>query len=394
MDLIDLLLSILRFNRSSIYRELVVLASISQNIRRPNKKKSFKRNFRKIYLYASLFKRILSIYSLKNLLIKLFYKENKKINNDLLIIYPNGDEWILRGLSKDLSKELLNQNLNVNYIPFKKLKDNLNYRNFLIIGDDLAKNILRDFPFIINKSSIYITHIRTISRYEVEQMSRFKYIFCQSSLDQMRLSSLGFLPGRVFNLPVGFDQKLFFKTKNVLEREYDFLISTPYKIDYLGSHYWLRKGTPLLVETIKELASKGFKVMLLGDNWNSYNFTNANIKIHSPTYEEKSFYINQCKCYINISLLEGGPVTLLESLACGCFCITKNCGLAHQLSEDFKENCKLIKNYNNKITLTNEIIKNYSSYLEKSFSKSSDYLKLMDYTYENLSIKLKNIIFN
>ena len=113
MDLIDLLLSILRFNRSSIYRELVVLASISQNIRRPNKKNSFKRNFRKIYLYASLFKRILSIYSLKNLLIKLFYKENKKINNDLLIIYPNGDEWILRGLSKDLSKELSNQNLNM-----------------------------------------------------------------------------------------------------------------------------------------------------------------------------------------------------------------------------------------------------------------------------------------
>ena len=97
----------------------------------------------------------------------------------------------------------------------------------------------------------------------------------------MRLSSLGFLPGRVFNLPVGFDQKLF-KTKNILEREYDFLISTPYKTDNLGSHYWLRKGTPLLVETIKELASKGFKVMLLGDNWNSYNFTNANIKNSFP----------------------------------------------------------------------------------------------------------------
>ena len=111
----------------------------------------------------------------------------------------------------------------------------------------------------------------------------------------MRLSSLGFLPGRVFNLPLGFDQKLFFKTKNVLEREYDFLISTPYKIDYLGSHYWLRKGTPLLVETIKELASRGFKVMLLGDNWNSYNFASANIKIHSPSYEEKSFYINKYK---------------------------------------------------------------------------------------------------
>ena len=392
MDFIDLLLSIFKINKSSIYRELVVLASISQNLRRPNKKKLFKGNIKKFYLYASLLKRIISIYSIKNLLIKLIYKKNKKINHDLLIIYPDGDEWILRGLSKDLSKELCNQNLKVNYIPFKKLKDNLNYENFLVIGKPVAIEIIKDFPFIINKSSIYITHIRTISKYEVELLSRFKYVFCQSSLDQMRLSSLGFLPGRIFNFPVGVDEKLFFKTKNILEREYDFLISTPYKINYLGSHYWLRKGTPLLVEIIKELSSKGFKVMLLGENWNSYNFTSKNIKIHTPSYEEKSFYINQCKCYVNISLLEGGPVTLLESLACGCFCITKNCGLAHQLSEDFKEKCKLIKNHTNKITLTNEIIKNYFSYLEKCNSESTDYIELKEYTYKNLSIKLKNII--
>ncbi len=392
MDLIDLFLSIFKINRYSIYRELVVLASISQNLRRPNKKKSFKENIKKIYLYASLFKRIISIYNIKNVLTKLFHKENKKINNDLLIIYPNGDQWILRGLSKDLSKELSNQNLKVNCIPFKKLKNNLNYENFLIISDALALQILKDFPFIINQSSIYITHIRTISKYEAELMSRFKYIFCQSSLDQMRLSSLGFLPGRVFNLPIGIDEKLFFKTKNILEREYDFLISTPYKIDYMGSHYWLRKGTPLLVEVIKELASKGFKVLLLGDNWNYFKFTSSNIVIHNPSYKEKSFYINQCKCYLNISILEGGPVTLLESLACGCFCITKNCGLAHQLSEDFKENCKLIKNYSNKTTLTNEIIKNYFSYFENYSCESTNSLELNEYTYKNLSIKLKNII--
>ena len=40
----------------------------------------------------------------------------------------------------------------------------------------------------------------------------------------MRLSSLGFLPGRVINLPVGVDNNLFYKTKELPDREYDFVI--------------------------------------------------------------------------------------------------------------------------------------------------------------------------
>mgnify|MGYP000612999940 CR=1 FL=1 len=99
--------------------------------------------------------------------------------------------------------------------------------------------------------------LRTFSKNQVELLSRFKYILCQSSLDQMRLSSLGFLPGRVINLPVGVDNNLFYKTIEISDREYDFVISTPYKIDNLGSHYWLRKSIPLLVEiTITPLPAR------------------------------------------------------------------------------------------------------------------------------------------
>ena len=82
----------------------------------------------------------------------------------------------------------------------------------------------------------------------------------------MRLNSFGFLPGRVVYLPVGYDDKLFYKYKNYPDRKYDFIISLPLKINSLGSHYWLRKSSVLLHETISKLALKGFKVMIIGNN--------------------------------------------------------------------------------------------------------------------------------
>ena len=91
--------------------------------------------------------------------------------------------------------------------------------------------------------------------------------------------------------------------------------------------------------------------------------------------------------------MEGGPVTLLESISCGCFCITKNCGFGHLLSENFKANCKLIPNYTNSDTLTNEIIKIYISNINNHNKNNIDSLKLQEYSYEGLSIKLKKILF-
>ena len=179
------------------------------------------------------------------------------------------------------------QNLKVNYIPVKELGKYLSSKNFLFISHIIAQDCINKFPNILKRSSVLILHLRTISKNQVELLSRFKYILCQSSLDQMRLSSLGFLPGRVINLPVGVDNNLFYKSKSLSDREYDFVISTPYKIDDLGSHYWLRKSTPLLLELIKKLSSKGYKLMILGENWEKCNFISKNIKIFSPLIKIK-----------------------------------------------------------------------------------------------------------
>ena len=393
MRIFNFLLSFFKLNKGELYRDLVILSSISQNLRRPIRKKSFKESLKKIYLYLNLFRRIISIYSFKHVILGFATKRLLSYKKDLIIVYPNEDKWILHGIAKDLFKELTTQNLEVNYIPVKDLGKYLSSKNFLFISHTIAQDCINKFPSILKRSSVLILHLRTFSKNQVELLSRFKYILCQSSLDQMRLSSLGFLPGRVINFPVGVDNNLFYKTIEMSDREYDFVISTPYKIDDLGSHYWLRKSTPLLVEIIKKLSSKGYKLMILGDNWEKCNVISKNIKIFSPSYKDKSHYLNQCKCFINISILEGGPVTLLESISCGCFSITKNCGLGHQLSENFNEICRLIPNHTNPENLTNEIIKIYDSFFESEKEAEFDSLKLQKYTYKGISIKLKKIFF-
>ena len=74
----------------------------------------------------------------------------------------------------------------------------------------------------------------------------------------MRLNSLGFLPGRVLYLPVGYDDRLFYKYKNYQDRKYDFILKFTSKINSLGSHYWLRKSSVLLHETIFQTRTKRF----------------------------------------------------------------------------------------------------------------------------------------
>ena len=131
MRIFNFLLSFFKLNKGGLYRDLVILSSISQNLRRPIKKKSFKESLKKIYLYLNLFRRIISIYSLKHVILGFATKRLLSSKKDLIIVYPNEDKWILHGIAKDLFKELTIQNLEVNYIPVKDLGKYLSSKNFL-----------------------------------------------------------------------------------------------------------------------------------------------------------------------------------------------------------------------------------------------------------------------
>ncbi len=204
----------------------------------------------------------------------------------------------------------------------------------------------------------------------------------------MRLNSFGFLPGKVISFPLGYDDSLFHSYKNFQERKYDFAISTPLKLQSLGSHYWLRKSSILLHDLIAKLSSDNYKILIMGENWD-FSLLEANNKIHivNPIYKEKPALLNDCKFFLNLSLIEGGPVTLLEALACGCMTISKDNGYANQISIDMPEKCFNIKNIISADELSSEIIKIFESKKEEFNHKLSPILE-KNYSFKYLSKKI------
>ncbi len=384
MDIIDLIISFFGFNKTKTYRDLITLSSVSQLIRY---KTHSKKNLKSIILifrkYTTLFTRIL----FSNTLMKLAFFNFCSVKRiyDLAIIYPKNDKWVLRGISNDLAIQFKNKGLKVIELPATKIKEAYKAKHTIFVQHDLAIKLTKLNPLILRDASVYLTHLRTISLKEVEELTKFKFIFCQSSKDQMRLYSLGSLPGRVIHLPIGIDQNIFYKKIDFENREYDFVISTPLKLDALGSHYWFRKSSILVEDILLELSSRNYKILVLGKDWDkSFLAGNQNIKLINPTYNEKNFFLNNSKVFLNLSLLEGGPVTVLEALASGCSVISKDNGLSVDLSIDFKDRFFIIRNILNKDKLTSKIEEIYKN-LSTSKSIFNSELLISKYSFESLS---------
>ena len=82
---------------------------------------SIKNSLKILFLYSMLIKRILGIYNFKNIFLFKNYFHNRCIDCDIVLVYPDNDKWILKGISEDLKSNLKNQSLNVKSIPAKQL---------------------------------------------------------------------------------------------------------------------------------------------------------------------------------------------------------------------------------------------------------------------------------
>ena len=373
-DIFDIFLSKTRMNRSKIYKEFIIQSSTSQLIRgKSHNQKNIFENSKRLRKYFLLFIRIF-LFNLPS-----FFKKdlNKKSINqlDLLIIYPDNDKWILRGLSKDLVKEINLSGFKSRSCQYREIKNYFS-KHILFIHHDLAIRAIKKYPNYSLISSTYISHIRTLTLTQLELLNNFQYIFCQSSKDKMRLNALGAIPGRVIHLPIGYDDKVFLNYKTFREREFDFVISTPLRIRSLGSHYWLRKSTLILSETLSMLANLGFKILIIGESWDQspLNLQN-NITVKTPNYRDKNKWLNDCKIFLNLSLMEGGPVTIIEALASGCKVLSKDNGNAFEISKDIPDNFFTIKNFSSPSELSQRIIKIYDENKINGFPNIEDYLR-------------------
>jgi glycosyltransferase involved in cell wall biosynthesis len=137
---------------------------------------------------------------------------------------------------------------------------------------------------------------------------------------------------RVF--PAGFSTSLFSlrDEPRISSRDIDILFVCRY-VNEDNSHYHRRKRYQLIIPLAKELASRGLKVCILGKDWGDCGdqiLLDSVINSAVPHSQYPEIY-TRSKLLLCPSLQEGGPVSWLEAMACGCLTLSNPTGFPLEL---------------------------------------------------------------
>lgn len=215
----------------------------------------------------------------------------------------------------------------------------------MVMGMGLLKKLWLN-NIDLSNISVYYTHT-LLNLYDFKYMHEVKHVYYMNSNNYAELVSTGIPSRKCSNLRLGVNRKLF-NPKNNIERDIDIIFVQSY---FSKISYKLRKRFDTIL-TISELFSKlGYKVAILGKNWeehkNIYNF----IHFDCP-HSETPVILNRAKIYINAAIHEGGCISLLEGLAMDAYIISCRTGYTN----DMKDNIERVSTFSSD-TKVDEIIR-------------------------------------
>ena len=254
--------------------------------------------------------------------------------------------------------------------------------------------------------AMYLTHIGfdprrfivmyTHSKFPVEQ-SLSLLSKCQSALFMNRSSltdftSLGLPNSKSHYFPIGFDPKLFYFNSCNIDRDISFCFPLKYVSSSENQDYYTRKNHALVIAVANALSSLGFKIALLGPNWNRCSSISKSILTFDLPHTEYRTIYTRSKSIVCLSKDEGGFTATLESISCGCSVISFNHGFASDLSLSRLSSLVTILFYSSSVeSIVSELISHEQSISSPSFQIPSRKLirkELVPFTFQYLSRQL------
>ena len=266
--------------------------------------------------------------------------ENKNPN---VSFRQNEGDWVLSKISNAVSNGLkASEGVNVTNIE-ERIDGYVFYEHYLPYAFDLARGDVNKHEAII-----WFTHLRQHSCSPlqiVRALNQSTLVVFQCKADADTLKQFGFR-GRYTILNGGVDPK--WKTIDLDESKnckYDILIS---------ARYYERKNPTAYRKLIERNPDLNF--LILGSGWNSFNIY-KNVTIVNAPYSDYFAYYAQSKCLLSLSYVEGGPLCILEALACGLPIIMSRTGYFKEFCQ--VESVQLVDNFqiNEELDIKN-IIKN------------------------------------
>jgi glycosyltransferase involved in cell wall biosynthesis len=212
----------------------------------------------------------------------------------------------------------------------------------------------------------------------VSQLNQVTAITVENSQSKIYLQNIGVNEELIHILPHPIDLKRFQNCSETKCRDVIFV-----------SNFAERKNPQLIFDTIKFNPDLEFSI--LGKSWQNWpHFQKLlqlkNLKFLEFNYETYPKLLGQHKVFCSLSSLEGGPVPLIEALACNLNVVVTDTGHARDL-------IKYPRSYNI-ISLNSDfsVVGNSLRMALKEKRKLTD--DLGQYSYEEYILKIQNLLFN
>jgi glycosyltransferase involved in cell wall biosynthesis len=251
----------------------------------------------------------------------------------------NFSGWILDALAREaasaVNAEIRIQPVPVNrrdLISFKSLK----VRFFPVVQGNNVFFHHRTFLLVDRRKSlhgsrnrIWLTHFDDVNNIKdiVARESYISDIFVQNSFLQEQLVSSGFPRTKITLIPGAVDRDFFYPEFQKKNNE----------IFFIFTGFCKPRKNPEFVEWILQ-SFPSYQFIIHGKGWETFNSGSfkqyANLQIIDFDYKNQGDLLRNATALISVAHNEGGPVSILEALACGTPVIATNTGFARDLLGD------------------------------------------------------------
>ncbi len=243
-----------------------------------------------------------------------------KINKTVYVAREKDKTWIFGAKVRRLSRY---SSLNADTYYHNKLRNLPNADAYYYIYQNYFCRCLRSTPSIVTKKNIVMfTHPTWSKKYSkthvVWCLNKADYVICLNSAIKSYLINIGVHPDKLKIIHIGVSSSFFHSHKR--------------GVGNIGfcSNFSPRKNPDLIFNLVKHMPDRTF--YLIGNNWESYEKFEElsvlpNFRYHTGLpYESYPDLYNEIDVFVSPSLLEGGPVPILEAMMSNCVPVASKTG--------------------------------------------------------------------
>ena len=318
-----------------------------------------------------------------------------------LSIYHGNEEWILKGFGVDLARAFSRKFPNIHverYESFISSPGSTKFHLFVQQGQ-LSQFVSKSGEHLLSSTICIFTHF-DIKQFPCKILNKCLAVLFMSSSQLSVAVANGLDSSKAMVCPIGVDQNI----HNIYDQSsMSQLLNGSPVLQKMSSRtavgfvtrYWgkpayvRRKRYKLIIKVADILSQMGINVIILGPGWkdckDALNKNNV-VYVNTP-YKNYPIIYNLMRVYCSLSLHEGGPVPLLESMSCGVRPVVTNTGFASDVLKGHLDAHVLPINEDIH-NIIGKILDAHASYLDSKFYRSI----ASSYTFDKVTEKVASLM--